>query len=222
MKRAMTDSAKVERSEQILSAAIRLFEHTNYEKLKMIDIAKEANVSKGTLFNYFSSKETLFMEILFKEYAKRWEKLIELLNQYDQMDYPEFKQFVLDEMALYLDMDSIYMRLSVIKNVILEKNIEHDTVVRDKVDMYENMKHISQLIIDRVDFLTTGTCMDIFMAQHAIIVGYMNFASMPKGIIDGMAENQLEGFKVDFRNNAMDAMGYYLDGVYVKQKCIEL
>ena len=44
----------------IFEAALKNFSKHGYDQTKMDDIAKSANVSKGTLYLYFSSKEDLF------------------------------------------------------------------------------------------------------------------------------------------------------------------
>jgi len=47
----------------IIQAAKRLFELKEYDDVSMEDIADEAAVSKQTLYNYFSSKETIYFGI---------------------------------------------------------------------------------------------------------------------------------------------------------------
>ena len=47
----------------IMQAAIKNFSKTGFASTKMDDIAKTANVSKGTLYIYFQSKEDLFESI---------------------------------------------------------------------------------------------------------------------------------------------------------------
>jgi len=49
--------------ETITQAAIKNFAKNGYANTKMDDIAKSADVSKGTLYLYFPSKEELFYEI---------------------------------------------------------------------------------------------------------------------------------------------------------------
>ena len=49
--------------EAILDAAIRLVEHYGYRKTTMDDLAREANVGKGTLYLYFRSKEDVVLSV---------------------------------------------------------------------------------------------------------------------------------------------------------------
>jgi AcrR family transcriptional regulator len=52
---------------QILDGAYRLFMRQGFDATSMGDIAKEAGVSKGTLYVYFDSKERLFHELVREE-----------------------------------------------------------------------------------------------------------------------------------------------------------
>jgi len=53
-----------DRLDHILDAAQRVFARTGLERSKMSDVAAEAGVSQGTLYNYVESKEALFRLLL--------------------------------------------------------------------------------------------------------------------------------------------------------------
>jgi AcrR family transcriptional regulator len=53
-----------DRFDRILDAAMRVFARTGLERTKMSEIAAEAGVSHGTLYNYVESKEALFRLLL--------------------------------------------------------------------------------------------------------------------------------------------------------------
>ncbi len=48
----------------ILDTALKLFIENGYQETKVIDIANAAGIGKGTVYEYFSSKEALFAELL--------------------------------------------------------------------------------------------------------------------------------------------------------------
>lgn len=54
-----------EKRQSILDAAYVLFRANGFEKTSMLEIAARAGSSKATLYNYFPSKEELFVECLF-------------------------------------------------------------------------------------------------------------------------------------------------------------
>ena len=52
------------RRDDIVEAALKVFERDGYEAAKMIDIAKEADVAKGTLYLYFENKSVLLEGVI--------------------------------------------------------------------------------------------------------------------------------------------------------------
>ncbi len=214
MKRAMTDTAKAMRAQEILDAAIALYQDASFEEIKMIDIAKKANVSKGTLFNYYKSKESLFMEILFIEYDKRFSGMKKRILGYDSMDEKDFRKFILDELKSILDENSVYMRLSAIKNSILEKNVDYDMIVKDKKDLYENGMQIAYELAKRFNRFTPEEFMDFFMAQTAITMGVLSMSKTPEPLMRGMEEHALTSFKIDFQDKTLELMETFMDGYF--------
>ena len=62
-----------DKRENILHAATDVFSKYGFHGAKMEDIAREANIGKGTIYGYFNSKESLFYEMIkhgIKEYEK--------------------------------------------------------------------------------------------------------------------------------------------------------
>src|SRR3954451_14693264 len=52
------------RPDEILDAALAVFGEAGFARAKLDDVARQAGVSKGTLYLYFESKETLFREMV--------------------------------------------------------------------------------------------------------------------------------------------------------------
>ena len=75
----------------IIEAAEKLFLNQGYENTSMDEIAHASEFSKGTLYNYFNSKEDLYLAIAKKAY----EILIELTKKFTQnkeLGMPQIKQ----------------------------------------------------------------------------------------------------------------------------------
>lgn len=53
-----------ERKKQILDAAFKLFSEHNYHVIVMEDIAKECNIARTTLYEYYSNKEDILIAML--------------------------------------------------------------------------------------------------------------------------------------------------------------
>jgi AcrR family transcriptional regulator len=61
---------KERRIREILEAARRIFISNGYLNTTMLDIAKEAELSRGTLYLYFKSKEEITFQVIFESFEK--------------------------------------------------------------------------------------------------------------------------------------------------------
>jgi len=67
---------KSDKRTRIINAALTVFSRDGFQNSKIEDIARAADIGKGTLYEYFSSKDELFLEVFtsFKEsvLSKYW------------------------------------------------------------------------------------------------------------------------------------------------------
>jgi AcrR family transcriptional regulator len=59
----ISEERKAERREQILEGARRCFAEHGYEGATVVKLEREIGLSRGAIFNYFPSKEDLFLEL---------------------------------------------------------------------------------------------------------------------------------------------------------------
>jgi AcrR family transcriptional regulator len=59
----ISDERRAERREQILEGARRCFAQHGYEGATVTKLEREIGMSRGAIFNYFSSKDALFLEL---------------------------------------------------------------------------------------------------------------------------------------------------------------
>ncbi len=71
------DSKRNHRREQIIDSAAELFASLNFHQVLMDDVARRANLAKGTIYNYFKTKEELYLAII----SDRLQHLLEILQR---------------------------------------------------------------------------------------------------------------------------------------------
>lgn len=70
------------RPEEIIEAAAKVFGEHGFARARLEDVAREAGVSKGTVYLYFDSKETLFREMVRAKIVTAVAKAEELARTY--------------------------------------------------------------------------------------------------------------------------------------------
>jgi len=68
-----------ERTAQIIAAAVAAFARLGFNKTRMDDIAREAGVSKGTLYLYFKSKDEIITAVLDQFFTDELDGIADLL-----------------------------------------------------------------------------------------------------------------------------------------------
>lgn len=64
---SLRERKKIETRNRILYTAVQLFQDRGFEQTSVDEIAAQANVSRGTFFNYFPNKESVLHEIAMTE-----------------------------------------------------------------------------------------------------------------------------------------------------------
>lgn len=79
-----------ERRMQIIRAAAHLFAEKGFHRTTTRDIAEEADVSEGTLYNYFDSKDDLLLDIM-----DMIDDVPSEADQFDQVALEDAREFVM-------------------------------------------------------------------------------------------------------------------------------
>lgn len=210
-KRAMTEAAKNVKSQAILDTVAEMFLITEYEKIKMADIAKVMGISNGLLFVYFKTKETLFMCLLWREYEKRLDYLINIAQTAKIENYSHIKQLFMAELEWLVDTNPLYIRLESMRSAIFEKNADLEVMFNMKKTLFERMREFTS-IISKNGILTQNQFIDIFLMEASIITGCKLNSVLPPAVDDIIRQLGVDGFKRDFKVDVMTMVSCFLDG----------
>ena len=122
---------------QILYAAIECFATSGYHAVSISDLAKHAGISKGLMYNYFSSKEDL-LKTIFREVM---EEMLGIFNpdHVAELDHPTLLKYMNNlfehlnsNLMLWKMYMAIFSQPAVLQ--ILEKEIS--IVARQPIEMF--------------------------------------------------------------------------------------
>ena len=83
-----SDKKAIDKRRVILDAALKTFVRRGYSETRVSEIASEAGVAEGTLYNYFPSKEDLLLAL----FDEKWSGIIdEIKNKISRFDDPNKK-----------------------------------------------------------------------------------------------------------------------------------
>lgn len=155
----------------ILDAAFKLFVENGYANTKIIDIAEEANIGKGTVYEYFKSKDTLFCEIFKKKVVTNYSKVSKLIDN-DKTSKENLKtaiQFELDSANSFGNIKNMF------PYICSPENNDHNKEVFSA--MHELMELNFQVIYKIISRgIASGEFKDIDPLMSTIsLIGAINF-----------------------------------------------
>lgn len=80
----MKASKKIIKEQQIIGFAEKVFDKVGFSNAKMEDIAKEAGITKVTLYSYFQSKDNLQLAVTYKALSLLIEKYEETITAHER------------------------------------------------------------------------------------------------------------------------------------------
>jgi len=100
------EEIRAEKIGLIKNSALKLFAENGYESTSIAQIAKDAGISKGLMYNYFSSKEDLLKEILIGGLLN-FTNLLQVEN-IDKIKKEEIEFFITENISLLKQKPEFY------------------------------------------------------------------------------------------------------------------
>lgn len=96
----MSRETEADKRQRILMAAARVFAERGFHQATVADIAVEAGVGKGTIYEYFSSKEELFRQVVIDLWGTYTRYLTNLCRE--DLPLPKFLEKLLGDSVNFL------------------------------------------------------------------------------------------------------------------------
>ena len=166
----------IKKREAIIIASRDLFAINGYENTKVEDITRSINISKGSFYTYFKTKEDVLFEVIEKLYSE-YEKVLENINK-SQDQKSILKEFFKIRLL-------IHMKYVNIKDTIIELSLSE--VSNEKILSLRN-----RIILMNTDFI-----------KNNIIMKY-NKKGIDEDFVADFIERSISGYfisKVKFSND---------------------
>lgn len=182
MSRTLSKEAREEREQLILEKAVELYDSLSFSEITMSTLAKHCGMAKGTLFNYYPTKETLFAKILYKEYSEWGAHELEEIEKHPEFTRESYKEFVMEQTRYLLENRVRMIRLVSMKRSIISKNIAPEILSEEIEGLDKTVHKLSKLTEQKLDFLTEERIYNLYMARHVIMIGAYALATSPHNI----------------------------------------
>ena len=130
------------RKEEIISACEKLYQTMSFKDITLKEIGNETSFSRPTIYNYYQTKEEIFLALFEREYDRWNESLTEILHRADSMPVKKLAAAI----ATSLEERPQLLKLLAMNNYDMEANSRAERLVSFKQAYGKSMELVRQLL----------------------------------------------------------------------------
>jgi AcrR family transcriptional regulator len=210
---------KKQRRRAIISVARRFFAKQGYDQAMIDDIAQAAGYTKMTIYNYFDSKDDLFIAVV----SEAYQKLYEMMNSHLGRDDVSFEIRSMGEAYLsffetYPD-DAILFesgRLSVVTSKILRKREKNEALTESELELSNYMALLEKFMTSVIQETLRNSGIPDKVDPFAVIMVLSTFAQTIRELVirgrrSGQSEDRSKEYLSVFFNIIDQGLKHYDD-----------
>ena len=133
-----------QRREEIINACEQLYQTTSFREITLKEIGKITSFSRPTIYNYFETKEEIFLALFKREYDRWNEQLTEIHDKNDRLT----KEQLADKIAQSLAERPQLLKLLSMNNFDMEANSREELLVSFK-QSYGRSLHLMSMLFTK-------------------------------------------------------------------------
>ncbi len=187
------------RREEIIAACRTLYKDMSFKDITIMKIAEYTSFSRASIYNYFETKEEIFLAILQKEYELWVEELNRLADSRDRMS----RDALAKALAASLEERRLLLKLMSMNHYDMEENSRAERLYEFKVAYGSSLK--------AVDGLLRKFCPEMDkQARLAFIYSFFPFiyGIYPYTIVTEKQRKAMEQAKLDFAYYSIYELAY--------------
>jgi len=194
-RRATATGEKTARRQRMLTAAAELLKRWSYTDITMVRIADQTGVAKGTLYLYFRTKESLFLQLYEERLGAWYAELESLTAQGAGTVKPAAAARVI---ASTLSARQILIHLHGLLYSTLSRNIDLETTLIFRRRQSRKMSSLAAALASRIEGLSEARAVQ-FLVRLEAVVGGLSWAAFPSPPVAlALEEEDLTRFRIDF------------------------
>jgi len=131
-----------QRREEIINACEQLYQTMSFREITLKEIGKITSFSRPTIYNYFETKEEIFLALFKREYDRWNEQLTEIHDQNDRLT----KAQLADKIAQSLADRPQLLKLLAMNNYDMEANSREELLISFKQSYGKSLQLMSMLL----------------------------------------------------------------------------
>ncbi len=130
------------RKEEIINACEQLYQTMSFKEITLKEIGKVTSFTRTSIYNYFQTKEEIFLALFEREYDRWNEELQGILNNYEVLS----KEQLADKIASSISNRDQLLKLLSMNNYDMEANSRPERLISFKMAYGESLKNMCRLL----------------------------------------------------------------------------
>ena len=130
------------RKEEIISACEKLYQTMSFKDITLKEIGNETSFSRPTIYNYYQTKEEIFLALFEREYVRWNEELLSILKDNEKL----IKEQLAEKLALSIANRKQLLKLLAMNNYDMEENSRPELLTSFKVAYGESIKNVCRIL----------------------------------------------------------------------------
>ena len=210
-----TADEKQRKQSLIAETALKMFEENDFYDISINAIAQKSHVAKGTVFNYFKTKENIFMHLLLVGYQEFFLQTLKQLQQAKLTTKEELKSFLLANTKDLIENHLTLIKLNALRGPVLEGKASREETIEGRKKLYEVHEELAKSIHALFPSIDLKTANKIFIIQSSIASGLINLSNLDSFNQEPIP-GKMDDFKVSILNDSIETFDFYLTGLLGK------
>lgn len=207
--RARSDDDKSARRDQLLQAALELWNASTFSSFTMSDVAARSGLAKGTTYLYFKTKEELLLALLARELEDWFDALGAQLELRERWSPKKLARIIAESLRERKTLRG----LMTIQASILEHNVTIDAAQGFKHFLLVRAIAASAALESRMPFLEPGEGVFVLQTLNALVIGFDQLGN-PSTVVNKVLEQpEMKILSVDFEAHLRQALEAVLNGL---------
>lgn len=130
------------RREEIIDACAKLYETMSFKEITLKEIGKVTSFNRTAIYNYFNTKEEIFLALMQREYERWSAELDEMVQTHEQMSRDELAQ----ALAHSLEKHERLLKLLSMNHFDMEENSRYENLVEFKKAYGESIRAVGRCL----------------------------------------------------------------------------
>lgn len=197
----MMTSKKQNRRQEILTATAELYQRENYRDINIKEISKVTSISRPSIYNYFETKEEIFLTMLTEEYLAWSESLNQLVQRHKKLTREELAQAIAQSIAEHP------LMVKLISNNLadFEENSRMSLIVSFKESYGKALLAMESVLRYFLTDWTKEACQDVIYALFPFLMGIEAYVE-----VTDKQKEAMNKAKVPFKYHSIYQLTYQL------------